>query len=402
MIRGTLGRLAGRLPERVQLLLNPRKYGFSAADIPPPVVPPAGTTRLYIAPVNFAGQGRQWARAAERIDGVGARNMAYSGDGGFAFHSDDEVPAAVFAKSRDWQRRQFQAVTGGFTHVLVEAERPLFGSLFARAGSDGADTSFAEITALRTAGLRTAMLCHGSDIRLPSRHAASEPDSPFSAPPGGGPRYGETERLEAAAARHRELLDRVGGPVFLSTPDLRADVPEGVWLPVVVAPRWLDVGAPVLERRRPVVVHVPSRAGLKGSALIDATMRRLDAEGLITFERREGVPAEDMPDVYGAADIVLDQFALGSYGVAACEAMAAGRLVICHVDDGVRRQVKESTRRELPLLEARASELEQVLRTVVADRVRFRELAEQGREFAGEVHDGRYSASVLHDHFLAR
>jgi hypothetical protein len=402
VIRRALSRLAARLPERVQLRLNPRKYGFRARDIPPPVVPPTGSTRLYVAPVNFAGQGQEWARAAERLEGVGARSMSYSGDGGFAFRSDDEVPVAVFAKSREWQRRQFRAVSHGFTHVLVEAERPLFGSLFERPGGDNADTCLAEIEALRAVGLRTAMLCHGSDIRLPSRHAASEPDSPFAALPGGVPAFAETDRLEATAVRHRELLDHVGGPVFVSTPDLLDDVPEGIWLPVVVAPHWFAVREPVLERPRPVVVHVPSRAGIKGSALIEATMQRLDAEGLITFERREGVPAAEMPEVVGTADIVLDQFALGSYGVAACEALAAGRLVICHVGDGVREHVRETTQRDVPLLEARASELERVLREVVADRARFQQLAEQGREFAREVHDGRRSARVLQDHFLTR
>ena len=402
MIRRLLGTMAARLPERLQLRLNPRKYGFTTGDVPRPVVAPSGSTRLYIAPVNFAGQGQLWARAAERLDGVGARNMAYSPEGGFAFRSDDEVPVAVFAKSRDWQRRQFRAVSRGFTHVLIEAERPLFGSLFEQSGAGTAETTFAEVEALRAAGLRTAMVCHGSDIRLPSRHAASEPDSPFATPPGGVPAYADTERLEVVAAHHRELLDRIGGPVFVSTPDLLVDVPEGVWLPVVVAPHWFEVHEPVLERPRPVVVHVPSRAGMKGSELIEATMQRLDAEGLITFERRDGVPAAEMPEVYGAADIVLDQFALGSYGVAACEALAAGRLVICHVSDSVREHVRASTRSDVPLLEARAADLERVLREVVADRARYRQLAEQGREFAREVHDGRRSAEVLRDHFLAR
>ncbi len=45
------------------------------------------------------------------------------------------------------------------------------------------------------------------------------------------------------------------------------------------------------------------------------------------------MPADAMPEVYGGADIVLDQFPLGTYGVAACEALVAGRLVVSHVSD---------------------------------------------------------------------
>ena len=34
----------------------------------------------------------------------------------------------------------------------------------------------------------------------------------------------------------------MGGPVFVSTPDLLVDVPEGTWLPVVIGAPWFEVG----------------------------------------------------------------------------------------------------------------------------------------------------------------
>ena len=87
-----------------------------------------------------------------------------------------------------------------------------------------------------------------------------------------------------------------------------------------------------------------------------------------------------MPEVYGTADIVLDQFALGIYGVAACEALVAGRVVVSHVAEFTRDAVRERTGLELPIVEARADRLESVLRIVVAERERYsRALQRPGR-----------------------
>ncbi|KZE92110.1 hypothetical protein AVP42_02809 [Agromyces sp. NDB4Y10] len=382
-------RLVALIPDSVQMRLRPQLFGFTAADIPAPIVAPQGRVRLLIAPANFAGQGFEWARAAERITGVGATNLSYRNPGEFAFPTDYEVPTAVFAKSRTWQRRQVRAVERGFTHVIIEAERPIFGRRYD-------EDVTREVAVLRRAGIRVAMLCHGSDIRLPSRHRTHEPDSPFVE---GG--YAETDRLEEQATRHRALLDRIGSTVLVSTPDLLLDVPEGVWLPVVVGERWRErPAAPVLERDRPLVVHVPSRAGLKGSDLIEDTMRALDAEGVVTYERHEGVVAERMPELYGRADIVLDQFSLGIYGVATCEALSTGRVVVSHVSDQVRDHVRRATGRELPVVESRAADLDRVIRGIVADRERHRSIAADGPDFVREVHDGRRSAEVLATAFL--
>lgn len=400
-VRRAAGRIFDRMPRSVQVRLLPRVFGFSRHDVPAPIVAPQGSRRLYIAPANFAGAASSWARAAEVVPDIGARNMVPRQAGGFAFPADYEVPAAVYAYSTRWQRSQFRAVSTGFSHVIIEAQRPLFGTLFADDPSDTCATVLAEARALRARGVEVAMLCHGSDIRLPSRHAELEPDSPFTSHPDGQPAYSDTALLEEYASANRSLLSDVGAPVFVSTPDLLIDVPEASWLPLVIPPSWfeLNAGAP-LVRERPVVVHVPSRAGLKGSELIEATMRRLHDEELITYDRREHVQSAQMPEVYGAADIVLDQFAIGNYGVAAGEAMAAGRLVVSHVSAQVREHVAVLGHGALPIVESRARDLEQTIRGILMNRAHYREIAAEGPPFVTAVHDGRLSRDVLERAFL--
>jgi len=139
---------------------------------------------------------------------------------------------------------------------------------------------------------------------------------------------------------------------------------------------------------------------MKGTELVEPTLQRLHHEGLIEYRRLTTVPHDQMVAAYRDADIVLDQFSLGVYGVAACEAMAAGRVVVSHVNRFSRDAVLTSTDRNLPIVQARAHELEAVLRGLLEDREAARAAAARGPDFVGAVHDGRRSAQVLRPFLL--
>lgn len=379
--------LLARAPDRVLQRID--RFVLGAAPVPGQPPAPEAAIRLYVGPANFAGQGDQWARAVSRhVDGAVAVSMGFQGAGAFGFRVDYPVDKDVYLYSGTWQRRQLRAVSRGFSHVLIEAERPLFGTFLGSVER--------EVALLARSGVRAAFVCHGTDIRLPSRHALANPYSPY--------RDGllrETPELERRATENRRVLDRCGLPVFVSTPDLLLDVANGHWLPVVVdLERWRRSN-PVLAGPRPVVVHVPSKAIIKGTDLVDPVLAGLHAEGLIDYRRVEGVRADDMPELYGSADIVVDQFRIGSYGVAACEALASGRLVVSDVSAQVRSEVRAASGLDLPIVQATAGGLADTLRGILADPADFREVAASGPRFAGEVHDGRFSARTLAAHFLA-
>lgn len=374
--------VTGSIPEPLAERVLPwKRAAFRSAGVTSSA--PA-ETRLLIAPVNSAGQGFAWARAAEGLPGVSAANFMYRGaDDVFAYPADHSVPTAYFVQNRRWQAAQRRAVARGFTHVLVESGRQVLGS-----GSTPAD----DVAWLRSRGLQVALLWHGSDIRRPDQHARREPDSPFR-----DGQYGEQSRLQEITEANHRLQQRLGIPAFVSTPDLLTDLPGATWLPVVVdVDPWVAAApAAPLRRDRPIVVHAPSRAGLKGTAAVTPTLQRLHDDGVIEYREVTGVPASHMPQVYGEADIVLDQFSLGIYGVAACEALASGRVVISHVAEEVRERVRAGTGRELPILQSRAADLEGVLRGVLADRDRASAFAADGPDFVRAVHSRRRAAEAL-------
>ncbi|QYM76987.1 hypothetical protein [Leucobacter luti] len=346
-------------------------------------------TRVLIAPVNYAGQGKAWARALEKMDpGISARNMAMEVPGGFAFDADLLVPVGTYHNDADWQQRQFEAAASA-THVLIEAEEPPFGRFMGRSVA-------AQAAALSARGVSVAYLAHGTDARLPSRHIDGNPLSYYA------DEAVYLPRAEQLAARNIAFVTDSGRPVFVSTPDLLVDLPHAVWCPVMVdLDRW---AAPNRVARPPAaplrVVHAPSVAAYKGTAMIMPTIERLEAEGLIEFRLIQGVPSAEMPAVFAEADVLLDQFRAGSYGVAACEAMAAGCLAIGQVSAQVRSAVQEASGLELPILEATPDSLEQVLRGLAA----LSDLSAQATrsiDFVRTVHDGRMSAQALREHWLA-
>lgn len=377
-----------RLPQSWVRSLTGRRTGRTNEWDPPgtherPAVPDAAV-RLFIGPANFAGQGWAWARAAEReLPGVGATCFALQIDGGFGFHDDFSVSPAAYRRSGRWQREQFRYVADGFTHVIIEAGRPLFADLYRL-------DPFREADALRANGLAVAMLSHGSDSRIPSLHAEKFSWSPFR-----DRDWTEVDRLQRQAEQFVERLAEFEGLTFVSTPDLLEDLPFAKWCPVVVdIERW-NSDELVLTRDRPVVVHAPSNSRIKGTAHADAEMMQLHQRGLIEYRRIERVSSAQMPSVYRDADIVLDQFRLGSYGVAACEAMASCRVVIGNITEEVRTRVYESTELELPVVQAEPGEIGDMVLRLLEDRESGRLAAAAGKAFVARVHSGAFSASVL-------
>jgi hypothetical protein len=351
-----------------------------AAGSPRPSVP-WEPVRLLVGPANQAGQGWEWCRAAERtLPGVAAQ--AFTVRRNALGYSADYAGTTREYRDPGWQRDQERYVRAQFSHVLLEALRPVLGNRY------GLDCR-GDVRELTRHGLSTALVAHGSEIRLPSRHAARERWSPFE---------DDTElvdRLEDQAQRNGAIMRDFAGPLFVSTPDLLVDVPRAQWLPVVVdVARWATSTA-VMERPRPRVIHVPSNAWLKGTPIISTVARRLESAGLIDYQELDGVSHDQMPPLLASADIVIDQVIMGLYGVAACEALAAGRVVVGYVGRHVRDLVRNVTGHEVPIVEADPVTLQSVITEIVADRNRAREIAAEGAVFVREVHDGTMSGQVL-------
>ncbi|MFI5729548.1 hypothetical protein ACIA49_05450 [Kribbella sp. NPDC051587] len=85
--------------------------------------------RLLIGPVNFAGQGTRWARVLEeQVPTTKVTAFAFA-NGVLDYPVDYRVSASTYRRHRRWQLEFYHHVVQNYTHVLIEANRPIFGVL---------------------------------------------------------------------------------------------------------------------------------------------------------------------------------------------------------------------------------------------------------------------------------
>jgi len=140
---------------------------------------------------------------------------------------------------------------------------------------------------------------------------------------------------------------------------------------------------PPSERTRPLIVHAPSSRRRKGTEHVVAAVEGLEAD----IELVEGLHHDEAFQRYRAADIVVDQLNAGWYGLFAIEAMALGKPVVAFLHDEAVRRTEEAVGVEVPVVSARAETLREVLRPLVADAARRRELGAASRAYVEHVHD---------------
>lgn len=339
--------------------------------------------RFAIGPANYAGQAYQWARAVRENSDIDALSFAPV-SGGFAFPVDVSLGAPLSGYL--WTRRHaVSAVVESISHMAIDGFIPIFGP--PRMGSLASDCA-----KLRRRGISVALISHGSDTRDPDAHMERNQHSYYSSSP-----REYVARLRALSARNRHLARESGLPLYVSTPDLLLDCPQATWLPVAIdMTKWLS-NTEVFASRVPTVLHIPSRKNppIKGTGVIEPIMRKLADARRILYLSPEHVPNGEMPDLVRRSDVVVDQLLIGSYGVAAVEAMAAGRLVIGSVSSATRALMPDVP----PIVDASPDDLEEILEDVLSHFDDYARLASKGPAFVSRWHSGRASAAVL-DGFL--
>lgn len=355
---------------------------------PPPIPDVSKPIRLLIGPVNYAGQGYRWARAVEENGVVSARNFVHAENNGLRYDADYLVTWRTAEHSRAWQKAMIAVLERDYTHVLIEACFPVLGGLFS-------GDMHKQVAVMQQAGIKVGVVGHGTDVRLPSTHMRNEEWSYFH-----NDIWVDADLFEPVVAKNLALIEDLGVPTFVSTAGLLLDIPTAHFLGVIVdVDKWAN-DEPLLVRERVKVVHAPTNPNAKGTLDIAPVARRLHDEGLIEYVELAGIPNHEMPRVFADADVVLDQFRSGDYGVGACETMAAGRIVLAHVSDQVRDEVRGHAGMDLPVVETTIDTVEDVLRDIAARRDHYRAVAETGPEFVRRLHNGDFSRAVLMRDFL--
>jgi glycosyltransferase involved in cell wall biosynthesis len=134
-----------------------------------------------------------------------------------------------------------------------------------------------------------------------------------------------------------------------------------------------------------------------GNDLEQAKRLLLDSGLDDSFHVLPGLPSKPLlRQLLWAADVAVDQFALGSFGTAALEAMACGRPVLMHIDDAVFAQRAPAGYPPPPVLQAASEdEIATVLLAIGSGGIDPREAGRVAREWIVEHHGPQHLSKYL-------
>lgn len=232
----------------------------------------------------------------------------------------------------------------------------------------------------------------GSDIRIPQVEAA---DNPYYARLGASYEYAGAES-EANSRRTQALFARTGMACVISChslrPHLQVDlfprpylVRQRVWLPDFTP------HPPDPHNRRPLLVHSPSAPIAKGTPAVLAAVEKLKSRYDFDFRLIQNMPRTQALRVASDADIYLDQFVLGGYGLAALEAMALAKPVVLYTKPSLLAQYPA----ELPVINATQDNLAEALEPLLADGALRHAVGLRSRAYVERYHDATAAARQL-------
>lgn len=339
--------------------------------------------RVLHLPLNIASQASVTVRALRSL-GVDARGLVVSPT---VIQSADELEVLQIA-SRPLQRRLVDAL-----HHLPHIFRAIYWAdlLHWHYGVTALpwrlDLRWAAL--LRKPGL---VEFWGSDIRIAEVEAA---DNPYYARLGPNYEYVQAETY-ARSRRTQELFVRAGAACLLSCHSLRPNLqPDLFPKPYFVRQRvWLPDFAPAPpdpQRRRPLLVHSPSAPIAKGTPAVLAAVEKLRSRYDFDFQLVQNMPRPQALQVVQHADIFLDQFVLGGYGLAALEAMAFAKPAVLYVKPSMLAQYPA----DLPVINATQENLAEALEPLLADGALRREVGLRSRAYVERYHDAMHAARQL-------
>lgn len=203
-------------------------------------------------------------------------------------------------------------------------------------------------------------------------------------------------------ARFAHYADRI----YALNPDLLHVLPSRArFLPYshIDLRDWHPVNTGNPNSEVPVIVHAPSRRGVKGTRFVLDAISRLKAEGVaLEFILVEGLSHAEARRIYEQADLLIDQLLCGWYGGLAVEFMALGKPVICYIREDDLEFIPQQMREELPIINATPATIYDVLREWLIEwKHELPEIGRRSRTYVEKWHDPLKIAAALKGEYEA-
>lgn len=339
--------------------------------------------RVFQGITGSAGQPAALAKGLRQY-GVDARSVII-GDNHFSYDADDSVNCSL----ADWVSigRYLAEIIDNYD-VFHLHMRPFFYWN----SNEFYFPALLDLILLKAAGKRVCFHFRGSEVRKPSlfratnrfHYADEDPDRLFK------------KFNESSQEAYINYISAIADRVFVTDPELQSYVPGSIVIPrCVQLPEAVE--ARPLRGENPVVLHAPSRRGVKGTDFVLAAVDQLKREGhAFEFRLIEGRSNAEALSAISDADILVDQLRIGWYGVLAVEGFALGRAVISYIRPDL---IHTLGAEPLPLANADPETIANVLRQHITQREVREQVARAGQKWFGQTHSAEAVIPLLMSHY---
>ncbi len=249
---------------------------------------------------------------------------------------------------------------------------------------------FSDVKVLREKGKHVVFYHVGTDIRWTpamSQDFLSKGVDPYEYAPEGNPKRSLVQKLQRlrTSEKYASLIYTIPGAAQLSLrPYKYYHVPINLQ----------TIRENASQRKKPLVVHSPSKSALKGTKYVTAAVEELREEGFdFDFRLMEKLPYEQALELYEDADILIGQMFSPQGGKQEREALAAGCVVLSSFKkEYIFSKEKFNTEDDdnwvtkCPIVDVRPDSLADVLRKIVPDVELREKIARKGRPYVEEYH----------------
>ncbi|THE09244.1 glycosyltransferase family 1 protein [Bacillus timonensis] len=138
-----------------------------------------------------------------------------------------------------------------------------------------------------------------------------------------------------------------------------------------------------IPNKKPLIVHAPTSPAIKGTKYILEAIESLNDKYDFDFRLVKGLSHDEAIKIYQAADLIIDQLHIGSYGLFAVEAMAMGKPVICWISDFM----KDHYPNNLPIIIANPETIKDTIEFILRNIDLLPEIGIKGRQYVEMNHD---------------
>lgn len=230
----------------------------------------------------------------------------------------------------------------------------------------------------------------GSEIRIPQIEVK---ENLYYARALQGGAFSTESNIQSSRIQHR--FSKIKPTVFVPDVQMLSYVDQNLLPDVRIIERRVclqdyDVQYPQKNNLKPIVMHIPSVPIIKGTPAVEFAIKKLDGQCDFEYRSMTGVTYDKAMQAMAECDIYIDQLVLGVFGLAAIQAMAYGKPVVCYMLPAMRAALPD-----MPIIDATQENLPEVLERLIKNPQLRYEIGLKSRAWVEQHHNAHKIAGEL-------